>query len=78
LNGSPRHEAALCGCLNADEPWFETTRLFALTPKNKPNYRIPSITQAPNGDILDICEKRNDGPVVCFRRSVPVMTLDKR
>jgi sialidase-1 len=53
---------ALCGCLNAAEPLFETTRLFALTPKNKPNYRIPSIIQAPNGGILVICERRNDGP----------------
>lgn len=52
----------LCGCLAAAEPLFETTRLFALTPKNKPNYRIPSIICAPNGDILVICERRNDGP----------------
>lgn len=52
----------LCGCLSAAEPLFETTRLFALTPKNKPNYRIPSIICAPNGDILVICERRNDGP----------------
>jgi sialidase-1 len=50
------------GFLQAAEPLFETTRLFALTPKNKPNYRIPSIIAAPNGDILVICEKRNDGP----------------
>lgn len=48
--------------LNAAEPLFETTCLFALTPKNKPNYRIPAIIQAPNGGILVICEKRNDGP----------------
>ena len=52
----------LCGCLSAAEPLFEMTRLFALTPNNKPNYRIPSIIQAPNGDILVICERRNDGP----------------
>lgn len=51
----------LGGVLHA-EPLFETQRLFALTPKNKPNYRIPSIIQAPNGDILVICERRNDGP----------------
>lgn len=43
-------------------PLFETQCLFALTPKNRPNYRIPSIIQATNGDILVICEKRNDGP----------------
>ncbi|MES2595321.1 MAG: sialidase family protein [Verrucomicrobiota bacterium] len=52
----------LCTCLHAAEPLFETTRLFALTPKNKPNYRIPSIITAPNGDLLVICERRNDGP----------------
>ena len=46
---------AVCGCLNADESLFKTQRLFALPPKNKPNYRIPSIIQAPNGDILVIC-----------------------
>lgn len=52
----------LCGPLTAAEPFFEATCLFPLTPKNKPNYRIPSIIQAPNGDLLVICEKRNDGP----------------
>lgn len=46
----------------AAEPLFETTRVFALTPNNKPNYRIPAILQAPNGDVLIIAEKRNDGP----------------
>ncbi|MEZ5386674.1 MAG: sialidase family protein [Prosthecobacter sp.] len=50
------------GVLSAAEPLFETQCLFALTPNNKPNYRIPGIIQAPNGDILVICEKRNDGP----------------
>lgn len=48
--------------LHAAEPLFETTRVFAMAPDNKPNYRIPSILQAPNGDILIIAEKRNDGP----------------
>ncbi len=52
----------LCGQLMAAEPFLETICLFPLTPKNKPNYRIPSIIQAPNGDLLVICEKRNDGP----------------
>ncbi len=52
----------LCGCLTAAEPLLETQCLFALTPKKKPNYRIPAIIQAPNGDILVVCEKRNDGP----------------
>lgn len=46
----------------AANPLFETARVFALTPDNKPNYRIPAILQAPNGDILIFAEKRNDGP----------------
>lgn len=67
----------LCGSLVAAEPLFETTRVFPLTPKNKPNYRIPSIVQAPNGDILVICERRNDGPGdignhdIVMKRSAP-------
>lgn len=44
------------------QPLFETTRVYTLTPDNKPNYRIPSLLKAPNGDLLVICEKRNDGP----------------
>src|SRR5262249_42129780 len=46
----------------AAEPLFETTRIFAVSPNNKPNYRIPAILQAPNGDLLIFAEKRNDGP----------------
>ncbi len=46
----------------AAEPLFETTRVFPLTRDNKPNYRIPAILQAPNGDVLIFAEKRNDGP----------------
>lgn len=53
--------AAACG-LSAAEPLFETTGVFPLTPENKPNYRIPAILQAPNGDVLVFAEKRNDGP----------------
>jgi len=53
---------AACGTLRSAEPLFETTCVFAITPNNKPNYRIPSILQAPNGDVLIIAEKRNDGP----------------
>ena len=45
----------------AAEPLFETTLVFPAAPGNKPNYRIPSIVQAPNGDLLVIAEKRNDG-----------------
>ena len=43
------------------EPFFETRCLFAATPSNKPNYRIPALIGAANGDILVICERRNDG-----------------
>ena len=60
----------LCSTLlAAAEPLFETQRLFALTPNNKPNYRIPGIIQAPNGDILVICEKRNDGIGYIYERA---------
>ena len=45
----------------AAAPLFETVCVFPVTPKNKPNYRIPSIVRAPNGDLLIIAEKRNDG-----------------
>ena len=45
----------------AAEPLFETTLVFPVAPANKPNYRIPSILQAPNGDLLIFAEKRNDG-----------------
>ena len=46
----------------ATAPVFETTAVFPITPKNKPNYRIPAILQAPNGDVLILAERRNDGP----------------
>ena len=48
--------------IRAAEPLFETTRVFALTPDNKPNYRIPAILQAPDKSIIIFAEKRNDGP----------------
>jgi sialidase-1 len=51
---------ALCAARSA-EPLFETTCVFPATPANKPNYRIPAIIHAPNGDLLIIAEKRNDG-----------------
>lgn len=51
----------LLGVLSAAEPLFETTRVFAFAPNNKPNYRIPAIVTAANGDLLIIAEKRNDG-----------------
>ncbi|MBI5821990.1 MAG: exo-alpha-sialidase [Verrucomicrobia bacterium] len=53
---------AACGEVQAVEPLFETTCVFPATPNNKPNYRIPAILQAPNGDLLIFAEKRNDGP----------------
>lgn len=43
------------------EPFFETTSLFAAMPSNRPNYRIPALIAAANGDLLVICERRNDG-----------------
>jgi len=46
----------------AGDPLFETTLVFPVAPQNKPNYRIPSILRAQNGDLLVIAEKRNDGP----------------
>lgn len=45
----------------AEQPLFETTTVFPVTPKNKPNYRIPSLIQARNGDLIAFAEKRNDG-----------------
>ena len=45
----------------AAEPLFETSVVFPVAPGNKPNYRIPSILQAPDGDLLIFAEKRNDG-----------------
>lgn len=42
-------------------PVFETREIFPSAPDNKPNYRIPSIIRAPNGDTLAIVEKRNHG-----------------
>ncbi len=51
-----------CNGLPAAEPLFETTRVFAVTPDNKPNHRIPALIEAPNGDLLVLCEKRNHGP----------------
>ncbi len=52
---------ATCAALAA-EPMMETTCIFPITPNNKPNYRIPGLLRAANGDLLVIAEKRNDGP----------------
>ncbi|MEN3941087.1 sialidase family protein [Prosthecobacter sp. SYSU 5D2] len=48
--------------LSAAKPLFETVCLFPITPDNKPNYRIPGLLLAANGDLLAIVERRNDGP----------------
>ena len=53
--------ALLLGLHVAAAPLFETTPVFPKAPLNKPNYRIPAILQAPNGDLLIFVEKRNDG-----------------
>ena len=42
-------------------PLFETVPVFPVAPANRPNYRIPSILQASNGDLLIVAERRNDG-----------------
>src|SRR3569833_42478 len=47
---------------HADEALFETSLVFSVTPKNKPNYRIPALVQTPSGDLLALAERRNDGP----------------
>ncbi len=52
---------ALVSAATAAAPRFETVCVFPITEKNKPNYRIPSILRAPNGDLLIFAEKRNDG-----------------
>lgn len=41
---------------------FETTTVWPVSPKNRPNYRIPALLVAPNGDVLAFAEKRVDGP----------------
>ncbi len=45
----------------AADPLFETVTVFPAAPRNRPNYRIPSLVTAPNGDLLAIAEKRHDG-----------------
>ncbi len=67
MTSHPALTVCLClisGILHAATPLllFETTQVFPFVDNNKPNYRIPSIIQAPNGDILVIAERRNDGP----------------
>src|SRR5438046_2362476 len=46
----------------AADPLFETTLVFPFATKNRPNYRIPAIIEAPNRDLLIFAEKRDDGP----------------
>ena len=45
----------------AGAPLFETVTVHAVTPSNKPNYRIPALITAPNRDLLLFSEKRNSG-----------------
>lgn len=59
---------ALASCLTArsEEPapsgLFETATVWPAAPRNRPNYRIPALLVAPNGDLLAVAERRNDGP----------------
>ena len=50
-----------CAPVLAAAPLFESAVVFPVTPENRPNYRIPALLQAPNGDLLVFVEKRNDG-----------------
>ncbi|MBI5381795.1 MAG: exo-alpha-sialidase [Opitutae bacterium] len=52
---------ALSSSLLPAAPLFETVTVHAATPGNRPNYRIPALATAPNGDLLLFTEKRNDG-----------------
>lgn len=54
---------AACALVCAVEaaPLFETVTVHASTPRNRPNYRIPALLAAPNGDLLLFSEKRHDG-----------------
>ncbi len=45
----------IAGGLAAGSPLFETTCVFPITPDNKPNYRIPAILSAPNGEPPHLC-----------------------
>ena len=53
--------AAVCGQAPS-APLFETTTIWPAAPRNRPNYRIPALLVAPNGDLLAVAERRNDGP----------------
>ncbi len=47
--------------VRAAPPLFESAAVFSVTPQNRPNYRIPALLQAPNGDLLVFVEKRHNG-----------------
>lgn len=49
------------GHTTAAKGLFETVTVFPTAPANKPNYRIPSLIQMKQGDLLAIVERRNDG-----------------
>lgn len=42
-------------------PFLRQTKVFPFAENNRPNYRIPAVVKAANGDILIFAEKRRDG-----------------
>ncbi len=42
-------------------PFIKRTKIFSFSENNRPNYRIPAIVKAPNGDVLVFAEKRRNG-----------------
>src|SRR5687767_10490729 len=43
------------------KPFITQVQVFPFAPGNKPNYRIPAIAKAGNGDLLIFAEKRRKG-----------------
>jgi len=56
-----------CACLITPsrtqhlDPFLKQTKVFSFAENNEPNYRIPAIAKASNGDILLFAEKRRNG-----------------
>jgi sialidase-1 len=44
--------------IKPDQSFIKQTRVFPFAEKNKPNYRIPAIVSASNGNLLIFAEKR--------------------
>lgn len=42
-------------------PFLQQTKVFPFATNNRPNYRIPAVAKAANGDILIFAEKRRSG-----------------